>query len=308
MHLMFSGTRSMTAFGTLLVERQQDGVDGLGRLQHLVDGDLGVIAMRDDVVGLPGAGHDGLRKRPGDQDFLLAHGTVPPRDCELGRDLVRDLAAIHAAMTAPLTSAAIRTATLSSPSPGKLGAAPRKDAAARGRAGPFRPRGGSTPFMLRALVITLALLAGAKIWAQDRLYRDGAQDALIRAYRERAIAACQSEQIFRAGAGGPLWTRPGFRRPRHRPLQRRRADLATAQRSLAGPLQAPARGADAWPAARRRRSANTTSSRAAPTSPRCRTRNGRPGARGRPRGRRVKLAVLSSGSSCRRKPRAAAPA
>ena len=62
--------------------------------------------------------------------------------------------------------------------------------------------------MLRALVITLALLAGAKIWAQDRLYRDGAQEALLRAYRERAIAACQSEQIFRAGAGGPLWTRP----------------------------------------------------------------------------------------------------
>lgn len=62
--------------------------------------------------------------------------------------------------------------------------------------------------MLRALVIALALLAGAKIWAQDRLYRDGAQDALLRAYRERAIAACQSEQIFRLGASGPLWTRP----------------------------------------------------------------------------------------------------
>jgi hypothetical protein len=61
--------------------------------------------------------------------------------------------------------------------------------------------------MLRALVVALALLAGAKIWAQDRLYRDGAQDALILAYRERAIAACQSEQLFR-GVGGPLWTRP----------------------------------------------------------------------------------------------------
>ena len=61
--------------------------------------------------------------------------------------------------------------------------------------------------MLRVLVVALALLAGAKIWAQDRLYRDGAQDALILAYRERAIAACQSEQLFR-GIGGPLWTRP----------------------------------------------------------------------------------------------------
>jgi len=62
--------------------------------------------------------------------------------------------------------------------------------------------------MLRALVVALAVVAGAKIWAQDRLYRDGAQDALIRAYRERAIAACQSEQIFRVGADAPLWTRP----------------------------------------------------------------------------------------------------
>jgi hypothetical protein len=62
--------------------------------------------------------------------------------------------------------------------------------------------------MLRALVIALALLAGAKIWAQDRLYRDGAQDALLRAYRERAITACQSEQLFSTGVAGPLWTRP----------------------------------------------------------------------------------------------------
>jgi hypothetical protein len=61
--------------------------------------------------------------------------------------------------------------------------------------------------MLRFIVVALALLAGAKIWAQDRLYRDGAQDALILAYRERAIAACQSEQLFR-GVGGLLWTRP----------------------------------------------------------------------------------------------------
>lgn len=63
--------------------------------------------------------------------------------------------------------------------------------------------------MLRALVITLAVLAGAKIWAQDRLYRDGAQEALIRAYRERAIAACQSVQVLPPPRGAsPLWTRP----------------------------------------------------------------------------------------------------
>jgi hypothetical protein len=44
---------------------------------------------------------------------------------------------------------------------------------------------------MRALVAVLAILAAAKLWAQDHLYREGAQD-VIRAYRERAIAACQS--------------------------------------------------------------------------------------------------------------------
>ena len=40
----------------LLVEREQNGVDRFRRLEHLVDGDLGVIAMGDDVIGLPGRG------------------------------------------------------------------------------------------------------------------------------------------------------------------------------------------------------------------------------------------------------------
>jgi len=63
--------------------------------------------------------------------------------------------------------------------------------------------------MLRALVIVLALLAGAKIWAQERLFREGAEEALLSAYRERAMAACQSEQLPpRMGARAPLWTRP----------------------------------------------------------------------------------------------------
>ena len=119
MHLMFSGILLDHRRGALLVERQQDGVDGLRRLEHLVDGDLGVIAMGDDVVGLPGAGHDGIRQRPGDQDFLFAHGTVSSPGIaivgETGRDPCRN--------GARLTSAAIRIATLSSPSPGKLRAA-----------------------------------------------------------------------------------------------------------------------------------------------------------------------------------------
>jgi len=62
--------------------------------------------------------------------------------------------------------------------------------------------------MMRALVAVLAILAAAKLWAQDRLYREGAQDALIRAYRERAIAACQSRPNPRGDGQSPLWTRP----------------------------------------------------------------------------------------------------
>ena len=48
--------------------------------------------------------------------------------------------------------------------------------------------------MMRALVLVLAVLAGAKIWTQERLYREGAEEALLLAYRERAMAACQSQQ------------------------------------------------------------------------------------------------------------------
>ncbi len=65
--------------------------------------------------------------------------------------------------------------------------------------------------MMRALVLVLAVLAGAKIIAQERLYRDGAEDALIRAYRERAMAACQSQDAASAqsvSTSAPLWTRP----------------------------------------------------------------------------------------------------
>lgn len=63
--------------------------------------------------------------------------------------------------------------------------------------------------MMRVLVLALAVLAGAKIWTQERLYKEGASDALIRAYRERAMAACQSQEPANAqAASAPLWTRP----------------------------------------------------------------------------------------------------
>lgn len=65
--------------------------------------------------------------------------------------------------------------------------------------------------MMRTLVIVLAVLAGAKVWSQERLFRQGAEEALIHAYRDRAIAACQSQQPVRtasADASAPIWTQP----------------------------------------------------------------------------------------------------
>ena len=50
------GHRLDHVLAALLVEREQHGIDGLRRLQHLVDGDLRVVAVRDDVVGLAGHG------------------------------------------------------------------------------------------------------------------------------------------------------------------------------------------------------------------------------------------------------------
>ncbi|MFA5950183.1 MAG: hypothetical protein WC807_07860 [Hyphomicrobium sp.] len=44
---------------------------------------------------------------------------------------------------------------------------------------------------MRALLLGLALLATLKIWVQDWAYRSATEHALIAAYRERAVAACQ---------------------------------------------------------------------------------------------------------------------
>jgi hypothetical protein len=41
------------------------------------------------------------------------------------------------------------------------------------------------------MVLALALLAGIKVWVQDTVFRAAAEEALIAAYRDRAVAACQ---------------------------------------------------------------------------------------------------------------------
>ena len=44
---------------------------------------------------------------------------------------------------------------------------------------------------MRLLVLALALIAGAKIWFQDSLFRAGAEEALVAAYQARAVEACR---------------------------------------------------------------------------------------------------------------------
>ncbi len=46
---------------------------------------------------------------------------------------------------------------------------------------------------MRFVVLFLAVLAGLKVWTQDRLYRSAAGEALIAAYQERAVGACQAK-------------------------------------------------------------------------------------------------------------------
>ncbi len=43
---------------------------------------------------------------------------------------------------------------------------------------------------MRFFVVILAVLAGLKVWTQDRLYRSAMSDALVAAYRDRAAQGC----------------------------------------------------------------------------------------------------------------------
>lgn len=46
---------------------------------------------------------------------------------------------------------------------------------------------------MRAVVLALAVLAGLKLWAHQSLYRSATDQALLHAYTNRAVAACQSQ-------------------------------------------------------------------------------------------------------------------
>jgi hypothetical protein len=65
---------------------------------------------------------------------------------------------------------------------------------------------------MRAFIIFLAILAGLKVWTQDRMYRNAAGEALLAAYQSKAMAACQSLPPTDArgmplSAGSVDWTR-----------------------------------------------------------------------------------------------------
>ncbi len=47
--------------------------------------------------------------------------------------------------------------------------------------------------IMRFVVIILVLLAGFKVWTQDRMYRSVVGEALVGAYRDRAIEVCRKQ-------------------------------------------------------------------------------------------------------------------
>lgn len=61
---------------------------------------------------------------------------------------------------------------------------------------------------MKYIVAALALLAVLKIYAQDQIYRSATSEALINAYRTRAIAACQDAPTQPAGMVASHWSQP----------------------------------------------------------------------------------------------------
>ena len=59
---------------------------------------------------------------------------------------------------------------------------------------------------MKAIVILLALLAAAKLGYQEYLFRGGARDALVGAYKEHAAQACQKDaRSLTLGMGPQAW-------------------------------------------------------------------------------------------------------
>lgn len=78
----------------------------------------------------------------------------------------------------------------------------------------MRPAGGvSCPLEIadmRALVLVLAGLAGLKVYTQDQLWRSATADAVVEAYRDRAVEACVKgghPEARAASAMRQMWTK-----------------------------------------------------------------------------------------------------
>lgn len=46
--------------------------------------------------------------------------------------------------------------------------------------------------MMKFAMLVLLLLAGAKVWTHEQIYRSATEDALLEAYRAQAIATCRA--------------------------------------------------------------------------------------------------------------------
>ncbi|MBS0233180.1 MAG: hypothetical protein JSR99_06810 [Proteobacteria bacterium] len=53
---------------------------------------------------------------------------------------------------------------------------------------------------MRTILLGLLLLAGTKIWFQEHAYRTAMADAVVEAYRQRAIEVCRRGAMKRAGS------------------------------------------------------------------------------------------------------------
>lgn len=58
---------------------------------------------------------------------------------------------------------------------------------------------------MRIFVVAIALLAGLKIWTQDHMYRSAMTDAVIAAYRDRAVQSCRVQEGYAVKATINPW-------------------------------------------------------------------------------------------------------
>lgn len=61
---------------------------------------------------------------------------------------------------------------------------------------------------MRAVVLILAGLAGLKVWTHEHIYRSATEDALVHAYRDSAIDACQKDRRKDRDAKAANWNNP----------------------------------------------------------------------------------------------------